>query len=587
MLARQGLALRGEDENDSNFAQVLNLRTRDNNELKEWLKRKTSWISHDIQNEMLERMANSVLRKIVSKIRDHKFFALLCDETSDNTGVEQLSVSIRTVNEALEPEEHFLGFYALSHFDADHICSCIMDVLQRLNLSINNLRGQCYDGATVMAGRVNGVASRILEKEPRAMFTHCQMHSLNLAVQDCVSEIPVLRDFLVFVRDLIGFLRDSPKRRQIVRDVASDLTKQRHSSDVPSGCGEKVGNIRPLCPTRMTMRFHALDGLLNQAGILQEALESISNETNDKKILATVSGFLRRLSDFDFYFCLILCHSIFKKTDILSKQLQKTTVSTGEGISLCEFTKAQLRQMRFDEVFSQLWERTKVLAASVDADAPKLPKNRKMSRRLDQGSSGHSFDDPESYYRSVFFQGIDSVIGHIEKRIKEEGVKILSSIERIFKMAWSSASESPTHENEDFLRVVGHFGEDLDKNCLLSQLKSLSYIKEESSTSDGLSVPQILKVIGSTYLKKMIPEVCRLGTLYSVSPASTATCERSFSHLRRVKSYLRTSMGQKRLNHSCILTVYKEQVDSLNLTEIVNNFILANEQRRKTFAICK
>ncbi len=119
MLARQGLALRGEDEKDSNFAQVLNLRTRDNNELKEWLKRKTSWISHDIQNEMLERMANSVLRKIVSKIRDHKFFALLCDETSDNTGIEQLSVSIRTVNEALEPEEHFLGFYALSHFDAD------------------------------------------------------------------------------------------------------------------------------------------------------------------------------------------------------------------------------------------------------------------------------------------------------------------------------------------------------------------------------------------------------------------------------------------------------------------------------------
>jgi len=56
---------------------------------------------------------------------------------------------------------------------------------------------------------------------------------------------------------------------------------------------------------------------------LQEALESISNETNDKKILATVSGFLRRLSDFDFYFCLILCHSIFEKTDILKQAATK------------------------------------------------------------------------------------------------------------------------------------------------------------------------------------------------------------------------------------------------------------------------
>lgn len=145
----------------------------------------STWTSHDIQNEMLERMSNVILRNILSSIRDREFFAILCDETSDITGVEQLSVTIRTVNEELEPEEHFVGFFALSTCcDAENICSCILDVLQRFNLSVENLRGQCYDGAAVMAGRVSGVASRILAIEPRAIFTHCQMHSLNLAVQD-------------------------------------------------------------------------------------------------------------------------------------------------------------------------------------------------------------------------------------------------------------------------------------------------------------------------------------------------------------------------------------------------------------------
>ena len=127
---------------------------------------------------------------------------------------------------------------------------------------------------------------------------------------------------------------------------------------------------------------------------------------------------------------------------------------------------------------------------------------------------------------------------------------------------------------------------------ILSQLKTESILKQDSSkdsdtASDDLSVSQILKVIGSSCLRKMIPQVCQLGSLYSVSPASTVTCERSFSHLRQVKSYMRAAMGQKRLNHSCIglLNVYNEELDSLNRTDIVNDFIFANEQRRKIFAI--
>ena len=71
--------------------------------------------------------------------------------------------------------------------------------------------------------------------------------------------------------------------------------------------------------------------------VLEEALEAISSNTSDKKIQAIVSGFLRRLTDFDFYFCLLLSHSLFEKTDILSKQLQNTRV--GKCKDPCSFSK--------------------------------------------------------------------------------------------------------------------------------------------------------------------------------------------------------------------------------------------------------
>ena len=49
-------------------------------------------------------------------------------------------------------------------------------------------------------------------------------------------------------------------------------------------------------------------------------------------------------------------------------------------------------------------------------------------------------------------------------------------------------------------------------------------------------------------MNAVIPDVMQLLTFYSVCHASTATSvERSFSHLRRIKSYLRNTMSQQRL----------------------------------------
>ena len=46
---------------------------------------------------------------------------------------------------------------------------------------LNRCRGQCYDGATNMAGHRSGVAKQLGDEEPRANFVHCYGHSLNLA----------------------------------------------------------------------------------------------------------------------------------------------------------------------------------------------------------------------------------------------------------------------------------------------------------------------------------------------------------------------------------------------------------------------
>ena len=72
----------------------------------------------------------------------------------------------------------------------------------------------------------------------------------------------------------------------------------------------------------------------------------------------------------------------------------------------------------------------------------------------------------------------------------------------------------------------------------------------------------------NTYEKGHISQVIELFEFILVLPATNASSERSFSLLQLVKSYLRATTGQGRLNHLMILSAYKESVDELNLKDV-------------------
>ena len=66
-------------------------------------------------------------------------------------------------------------------------------------------------------------------------------------------------------------------------------------------------------------------------------------------------------------------------------------------------------------------------------------------------------------------------------------------------------------------------------------------------------------------------------------PASNATSERSFSALRRVKTYLRSTMVQQRLNNLMVLHVHKDMTDAIDLQKLATDFIGDSEHRLKIF----
>ena len=162
-LARQGLAFRGHEHHQGNLGQLLKYKAEDES-FSRWLSAKrglhTSW---DCQNEWINLMGSSIIRKIADEIRSLPVlqYPIIMDGTRDVSGVVQEAMCLRYVDTDLLVHEDFIGLCEATSTTGENLARIILDVLLRLNLPISGLRGQAYDGASNMAGKYSGAQAVI------------------------------------------------------------------------------------------------------------------------------------------------------------------------------------------------------------------------------------------------------------------------------------------------------------------------------------------------------------------------------------------------------------------------------------------
>ena len=75
-----------------------------------------------------------------------------------------------------------------------------------------------------------------------------------------------------------------------------------------------------------------------------------------------------------------------------------------------------------------------------------------------------------------------------------------------------------------------------------------------NSTQDGINVFK-----SDNSLRGILTEFNKLLKIILIVPVSSCTVERSFSALRRLKTFLRSTMTQNRLNDIALLHVYRNK----------------------------
>jgi hypothetical protein len=110
----------------------------------------------------------------------------------------------------------------------------------------------------------------------------------------------------------------------------------------------------------------------------------------------------------------------------------------------------------------------------------------------------------------------------------------------------------------------------------------LPQVKEAGGTLNADECANVLRQMAQD-MRAMFTHVEGLVRLLLVNPASSATSERSFSSLRRLKTYLRSTCSQQRLNHLAICHAHKDRLDEVNLNKLLAEFVAARDSRATIF----
>ena len=310
--------------------------------------------------------------------------------------------------------------------------------------------------------------------------------------------------------------------------------------------------LKNLCETRWVERVESVKTFLALLRSVQTALITIAKAEKSEPIFDQIVSIRNCIETPNFLVALLTVKKLMLSVEILSKILQTKTLDIDTALNSVKLVIENVKNsIDKHAIFENLFSKASELASRIS-----FAMKRNRNKDLDSNSPSST---KELYRKFVFLPVMNAFLLDFETRL----TKRENSMALIFKFF-------PQHHEDltekDIYDIASSFGDFLEfgQDKLEKEIEILKSLYR-SKAFDNLSIFEIYN-----NLPKFLTTIKQLFEIALTLPVSNATEERSFSALKRIKSWLKNRVSDSRL--SSIALVHINRHIKLPTSDIIDKF---------------
>ena len=180
-------------------------------------------------------------------------------------------------------------------------------------------------------------------------------------------------------------------------------------------------------------------------------------------------------------------------------------------------------------------------------------------------------------WKRQYFEILDLLDSAIEQRFNQNDIIVASERESTLLDGANRGLTLSALENINLPHPIG-------KARLVMEL---TLLRDYTANRQFISVQELADFVTELNLQTriMLKQVTRTIELCLSLPVSAASSERSFSALKRLNTWHRSTMTQKRLTRTSQMHVHQEILDSLDVARLMSTFVSTTEERQAVFGV--